>query len=330
MTTMKYLLAAVIVAAPAAALAGSNVWSRALESSDAELARRTYEENMEKGDEYAMRASSTATSSSAKRELVRRAMMAYELAVQARPDQAEPHFRAGNLLHAAAIDCNVRTTMCQPGPHKDPGEMRRVLAHWDAFERLAPLDPRIDDRFLFERALLHTRLGIGTDGAAQVEAAIKDYQTLIDRGDFAEGGRSDWGVILSNLAETHMMIGHLDQAIEGYRDALRYRQGTAHYYGLAVALDRDEQGAQAREIMAALGRGAYEAFQADVTSFQTFYVPEGEKYYYFALGAESLGLVDEAIHLWEEFLQSGASPQYQARAKANRDALIARRARGKS
>jgi hypothetical protein len=96
-----------------------------------------------------------------------------------------------------------------------------------------------------------------------------------------------------------------------------------------VALDRDEQGAQAREIMAALGRHAFDAFQQSVALGETFYVPEEERFYYFALAAEALGQIDQAIAYWDMFVRSGVYPQYQARAKANRDALIARRGRAR-
>ena len=57
----------------------------------------------------------------------------------------------------------------------------------------------------------------------------------------------------------------------------------------------------------------------------TFFVPEGEKFYYFALGEEAFGLDDDAINFWRLFLNSGAHPQFQPRAKAHLDALLKKR-----
>jgi tetratricopeptide (TPR) repeat protein len=323
------LLALALCSLPAVARAGADVWSSATEASDQEQVRRTYEDNMRLGDEFAVLATGDATRGADKRRLVLRAVLAYENAAQARPEAAEPHYRAGLVIHSFFIECDRPTALCNPA-RSPQREVERMLAHWDEFERLSPLDPRIDNHFLFQRAILHTRLGTKD----HIEAALADYQKILDRGDLASGAPlhsqfEDWSVTYSNMAETFMMLGRLDEAIPAYREALRYRHDTGQYYGLAVALDRDEQGAQAREIMATLGRHTFEAFQQSVAVGETFYVPEEERYYYFALAAESLGMTDQAIGFWDMFIRSGVYPQFQARAKANRDALIARRGRGK-
>jgi hypothetical protein len=54
----------------------------------------------------------------------------------------------------------------------------------------------------------------------------------------------------------------------------------------------------------------------------TFFVPEGEKHYYFALSDEAFGFDEEAIDNWKRFIASGAHPQYQPRAKAHLEALM--------
>jgi len=306
-----------------------DLWTRATLPSEAEGARHLYEENMRLGDEYAIVAASDSTRAADRRRLALRAVLAFENAARALPDAAEPHFRAGLTLATFFIDCERPTALCNPG-RMLRREAEQVIAHWNEFERLAPLDPRIDGHFLFFRAILHTRLGT----PEHVEQALVDYKKILERGDFAAGSGvngavpfEDWGTTYSNMAETYMMLGRLDEAIAAYRDSLRFRQHTPYYYGLAVALDRDEQGAQARELIVTLGQHAFETFQAEVASGGTFYVPDEEKYYYFALAAEALGHDEPALRYWDRFIQSGIYPQFQARAIANRNALARRRGR---
>ena len=130
-----------------------------------------------------------------------------------------------------------------------------------------------------------------------------------------------WG----NLAETYMMLGRLEDSIEMYKDSLRNGSDTATWYGFAVALDRDERTQQANDVIRSLGRDQRDSFHNRVMRGDTFFVPEGEKFYYFALVDEALGLEEEAISYWRQFINSGAHPQYQPRAKAHLDALLKKR-----
>ena len=62
-------------------------------------------------------------------------------------------------------------------------------------------------------------------------------------------------------------------------------------------------------------------------SHQTFFVPYGEEFYYFALAYEAFGMTESAIEYWQKYLMSGAHPEYQPRAKAHLDPLLAERRR---
>jgi len=311
------LAAGALVRAPAPARAGG-FWSAATEDPKAEVARRNYEREMETGDEYASLAANQQSSSSDTRRLVARAVLAYENAALARPDAAEPHFRAGNVLQAFYGECSgQRPLPCQPGhPHRVM--MEKLAKHWSRFLELAPLDPRIDQGFLFRLALANTHVA----DRPHIEAALDDYKESLRRS-MIGAGSDTLQITYGNMAETYMMLGRLDDAIDPYRQALRYGSANGTLYGLAVALDRDEQGAKAREIMRALGPSAYVHFVEDVRNGQSFYVPDGEVYYYLALAEEALGRPEVAILDWDRFIRSGAHPEFAPRAKANRDALAA-------
>jgi hypothetical protein len=58
---------------------------------------------------------------------------------------------------------------------------------------------------------------------------------------------------------------------------------------------------------------------------RTFFVPRGEEYYYFALAHEAFDENEEAIEYWEKYIQSGAHPEFQPRAKAHLATLSAKR-----
>ncbi len=54
----------------------------------------------------------------------------------------------------------------------------QVLQAWADFEQRAPLDPRITPSFLFERAILHTKLATTSP---HWQAAAADYEKLMQR-----------------------------------------------------------------------------------------------------------------------------------------------------
>ncbi|MGE0548885.1 MAG: hypothetical protein AB7O24_17705 [Kofleriaceae bacterium] len=316
-------LAPVLVAVLVAATAQADVWQQAIARGQPDPARDEYELQMKNGDDLARLA---ATGSASRRQIlayIEPALRAYRAASHAQPDQAEPYFRIGALLDAFFHDCTdplqlgiVRATCDSP----DPQRWREAVEAWDEFEARAPLDPRIND-LLFTRAIMRTKLSADPKTArADLEAAARDYQALLDRSDGLV--RSSTRQVLGNLAETYMMLGKLEPAIETYSAARREGGDISTAYGLAVALDRDENGSKALAVIRAQGRDGYEGFKRDFLNGAVFYVPKGEEYYYFALIDEAFGNVSSSISNWRAFLASGAHPQFHARAKAHLDALL--------
>lgn len=306
------LAVALVAARPAAA---GDLWSGAAVTEEQDRARREYDRAMLDGDDAVANAV-TADIPSVRERLVSRAVVSYELAARARPDAPEPHFRAASVIRAFYEDCkDLGARVCERP--LTPALTARMIEHWDAFERLAPGDPRLVEEVLFERALTRTRRASEADLEANLEAAGADYRKLLDlRPD------DDLSRTLGNLAETYMMLGDLDRAIETYRRSVALNADLSQEYGLAVALDRDEQGAAARALIAARGEAGLKRFRLELGAGAIFFVPDGEVYYYLALAAESLGDESLAIQAWDAFLASGAHPQYAARARHNRDALL--------
>jgi len=307
------------IRAAAANPAPGGVWAQASESADDELARVSYDEAMLAGDDHVSLAVKE-RGMQTRRRMVERAAASYETASRARPAAAEPHFRAAAVLDAFLVDCRRdEAPLCRDDSEvgRDVGE--RIIAHWDAFTRLAPLDPRVTDEVLLDRAILHTKLAT----EAHWIAATADYEEVLHR--MRDDARTDAifsmrgrrAMVLGNLAETYMMLGDLDRAIETYRASLRFDPDTSRMFGLAVALDRDEQRAEAWRVLQLQGGDALGDLVRDIVSRRVFFVPEGEAEYYLALGAEWSGDDVAAIEHYEAFLVSKAHPRFALRARTN-------------
>lgn len=304
-----------LFATAAAAHADETVWDRAVADPEVTAARDRYARAMADGDEEVELIAANMMWSDRHHHLTR-ALASYRDAVIALPDEPEGHYRLASVEFTYFLACRELTPVCDPA-NPDPGAMRDVVDHLDAFTRLAPLDVR-GTAILFQRAILHTKLSTRDD----LLAAIADYEAYIDRSE-GDGRSADLATPLANLAETLMMVGRLDDSIAAYERATALGGDVSTMYGMAVALDRDGQRTRARQIAAAQKLPGYEEFQAKVANGDTFFVPEGEVYYYFALVEEALGMTQQAIVHWDLYLRSGAHPEYVPRAKKNRDALKA-------
>lgn len=330
---MKRALVLLLVATTAHA----NVWEEAIRRGKPDAAQDKYESEMRDGDEHALLANTRGSSKSEVAHQLELAIASYKAAAAAKPDEGEPWYRIGRVLYSFHIECNdslvprmLASPLCNPDPRSfKRKEAEQVIMAWNEFEKRAPLDPRLsvgafgDSEILFRRAILHTKLAT----PAHLEGAAADYEKILARQDLGEGAAEN---VVGNLAETYMMLGRLEDSIEMYRDALRGAADTSTWYGFAVALDRDERSEQALEVIQSLGREQRDQFHLRVLRGDTFFVPEGEKHYYFALSDEAFGFDDEAIENWKKFIASGAHPRYQPRAKAHLEALMKKKRNNKT
>ena len=320
---------ALLVALAVSSVAHADVWQQAIDNGSHDSKREIYTTEMQSGDELAEQATAQAASREAIRTLVQHAAQSYRNAAAVEPNEAEPYYRLGRLIYSFYFECSANTSynpspLCGPDAQFfDRKHAQEVLDAWATFEKLAPLDPRVgvlrddglsaDFDLIFRRAILHTRFA----DKPNLELAAKDYETILARSDNVDE------IVLGNLAETYMMLDRLDDAIEAYRRALRSALRSETVYGLAVALDRDERTAQARDLIQSQGEQALTDFERNITTGRTFFVPAGEEFYYLALAYEAYGLDEIAIEDWQKYIQSGAHPEFQPRAKAHLDALEA-------
>jgi tetratricopeptide (TPR) repeat protein len=314
-----------------AASAHANTWLRASDRA-AEAKQDAYDAAMTAGDEAAAAGRIRGASVDAIGKYIAIAEKAYREAASARPDAGEPWYRLGELVDTYFFDCQGfnplldiwRSPLCGGF---DAARAEEVVAAWNEFEKRSPLDPRLSVTFgsshvLFERAILNTKLVDGRDpkkDRVHLEAAARDYEAVLDRTSVNEETDE---TIVSNLAETYMMLGRLDDAIDKYTQALKHGASSGTLFGLAVALDRDGRGEEAIDEIVELGPGIVRDFEDSVMRGNTFFVPSGERFYYFALIAEAFNQTDEAIEYWRSFINSGAHAEFQPRAQQHLDALL--------
>jgi tetratricopeptide (TPR) repeat protein len=328
----------------AAGVADANVWQRAVDRGVGEARQDVYEAAMRSGDEAALQAKARMASPITVERQAKIAIDSYRRAAAAKPDEGEPWARIGDVIYEMFFDCEddpraglgPRSPLCKQG--FDPKRAQELIAAWDEFEKRAPLDPRLTyfdaDRdsnvrfILSERAIMHTKLIDGADPKTlrmHLEAAAHDYEKILARANNTVEQAPSYEQWVGNLAETYMMLGRLDDAIEMYRHALPHGAHGSTLYGYAVALDRDDRGDQAKEFIVKQGEHAAMDFHTEVANGFAFFVPKGEVYYYYALIAEAFGQSEDAIENWQLYIRSGAHPEFQPRAKQHLDALLAKR-----
>ena len=323
------------IIAALAASASANVWKDAADTGS-QAKQEVYEAAMRAGDEAARSGMVRGSNIPTVRKFLDAADKAYRQAAAARPDAPEPWFRIGKVVYTYVFDCepfpanfDIWVSPLCGGPF-DRKRAAEVVEAWDEFEKRGPLDPRLTmllgrSHLLFERAILNTKLVTAADAkanTARLEAAARDYEAMIKRTNVADDTQEP---VRENLAETYMMLDRLDDAVDMYKEALRRGASIETQFGLAVALDRDERGDEAADLITRLGPTAVEEFKLRVIRQFTFFVPDGEQYYYFGLIDESLGQFDTAIEYWKLYIRSGAHPEFQPRAKQHLDALVAKR-----
>lgn len=193
-----------------------------------------------------------------------------------------------------------------------------------------------------EESWCSMRAAIESSRAGRFEQALADYDQHIRLG-------QPQAAAYSNSAEILMALGRLGEAQDRYREAIRLEDQSRPqplpgqnrdedlalaYYGLGVALDRDEQGNAAREAMArALAHDPKLAIldAARDGRSDVFFVPPGDVHYYRGLALMVLGRPRESIDAFQRFLSEQRGSRWTRRAEAHLLALASGVAgRGKS
>lgn len=241
------------------------------------------------------------------------ALANFKAAVKASPRRAEGHQWLGKALYMMA---NMVVAGGPDGAPHDPAGMKAAAA---SFTRARELDPTLLEDFdiAFEMAIINSSAG-------KLERAVMEYERaeriVSASGDRSQDKRRRRAQVLGNAAECLMGLGRLEEAIQRYQEALTIGYGTElTHWGLAVALDRDEQ--QDKALSHARRAMSRDRFMKTLTGSGVFFVPAGELHYYYAVGHMAAGKQELARRSFEAFLAKLPDSQWASRARVHLDQL---------
>jgi tetratricopeptide (TPR) repeat protein len=162
--------------------------------------------------------------------------------------------------------------------------------------------------------IVYSHLERFTDAVAEYDRAL---QLLAGEPDMVTSSqRQQRAQLLGNSAEALMALGKLDEAIRRYALAESIDHSdlaTLQALGLAVAYDRDGQLTKSHDALqrALAADPGLRTFQSD----EVFFVPEGDRHYYWGLLQQEFANRDEAIQSFRDFLAEVPHSRYASRAR---------------
>lgn len=244
-------------------------------------------------------------------ELADQVLSLADQAVAQSPKDPSAHLMRAHALEVHDVD---RPESCRPG---------RCEQALEALLRARDLDKNgvFAARIANELGLVYSKLSRFPEALAEYDRALNlvDGERRTDRID-----EIDRSVLYGNSAETLMGMGRTDEAIARYRlarDAASPPEQSwlLANYGLALALDRDDQGAAAFN-------AARKALEQDPEFYQlrddgVFFEPLGDKWAYLALSYEAAGDLWRAHNTWRKYLATRPSAKWARRAQTHLDGL---------
>ena len=237
------------------------------------------------------------------------ALANFQEAAKVSPRRADGHLWLGKALYMLA---HMLPGGGVEGGRHDAARMTQAAA---SFTRARELNPALleDYDVALEMAIIHTSQG-------RLKSAVMEYERaeriVAASEDISRIKRQRRARVQGNAAECLMGLGRLEEAIQRYQEALTLGYDTElNHWGLAVALDRDEQQDKAL-YHARRAMGRHHSMKV-LTGPTVFFVPDGEVHYYFAVGYLAQAKPALARRSFEVFLAKLPGSQWAPRARAH-------------
>lgn len=192
------------------------------------------------------------------------------------------------------------------------GTLQERREKWRAcaatYGQLFALMPRLTDaeaRMLEPEWALDMNLAICLAHIGEFERAISHHKRILGR------GITDQPMVHARLGEAYMALGHLAEAIDALEAAYKLQDGKLRIaYALAVAYDRDEQEARARQMLDAAIRTDPRLDQLKAPSAE--FTPASDELYYLGLAHAAQNKTEWAIAYFRHYLHiTGPGPWYR-------------------
>jgi tetratricopeptide (TPR) repeat protein len=215
-----------------------------------------------------------------RQQLLEGALVEFRAAVSASQTLAEGHYWVGQTLN----------------------ELERCEAAVVTLDLARRLDPTPERKYRVAAALgiAYTKVGRFTEAVIEYDRAERALTELDAAKSYRYRSAGEFARLHGNAAEALLALGRVEEAIHRYEVSLENVPSySLSQWGLAVALDRDEQGGRAREVV----RRVLERDPQlrSLTAPGVFFIPHGDIHYYFALGYQALGKNDLARREWLAF-----------------------------
>jgi tetratricopeptide (TPR) repeat protein len=267
----------------------SGFWERGVEPG-----RERYEDMIARGSELA--------TPDADKDARARAAAIFRDAIRVSPGRALAHFWLGRIA--------VR----DGDPAGCARSMEKALVLEPTFQ--APIDINIptEAAAAYELAVCQARAG-------DYEAAIEGLRRIV--GQTPTASQQKLGLVHMRLGEATMALGRLDEAIESLSQATRLDPNNYNmsWLALAVAYDRDEDGARAREAMAKVLENDSRVDRL-ITSGTTW-IPAHDAGYYLGLAYLQAGNAGRALYHFRRYLVQAGETLWAGRARVHLEAAQA-------
>lgn len=152
--------------------------------------------------------------------------------------------------------------------------------------------------------------------AGDYEGAIDGLRRILAAGAASDGDRA--GFVHWRLGESYMALGRLDEALASLQQASRILPYSANIgFALAVAFDRDEDPASARDAMSRALEREPRVSSSSLLAANRIWIPADDQHYYLGLAYLGAGEAPRALYHLRRYIAATREGMWTARARGH-------------